>query len=118
MLLFVYGTLKRGGANHARLEGQQFKGRATTQPLYRMHLIADYPGLVAAPGGGSNVKGELWEVDPEKLRELDAFEGSHEGLFRRGPVRLLPPHDGTPAEAYFYGRPIGAAVDLGTDFCV
>ena len=34
--LFVYGTLKRGGSNHAQLAGQKFIAEAHTMPGYTL----------------------------------------------------------------------------------
>jgi gamma-glutamylcyclotransferase (GGCT)/AIG2-like uncharacterized protein YtfP len=70
-LVFVYGTLRRGGSNAFRMDGAEFVGPATVAgALYR---ISWYPGLV--PGGVDRVSGEVYRVDPEQLRALDEFEG-------------------------------------------
>lgn len=114
--LFLYGTLKRGGANHLQMAGQRFLAEARTEPGYRLHLVADYPGMVPAAAGGVSIEGELWEVSPEVLARLDAFEGTSEGLYRRSPIRLLPPHDGVEAETYLYLRPTAGTPDLGSRF--
>ena len=101
--LFVYGTLKRGGANHGQLLGARFISEARTEPFYRLFMIEDYPGLVEVHEDGRCVEGELWEVDPALVDRLDAFEGTSEGLFHRGPVRLAAEEAGA-VEAYFYQR--------------
>ena len=36
-LVFVYGTLKRGGENHRWIAQQQFVAEASTAPLYRLY---------------------------------------------------------------------------------
>ncbi|WP_221030352.1 gamma-glutamylcyclotransferase family protein [Actomonas aquatica] len=104
--VFVYGTLKQGGSNHAFLEGQTYLGDARTVPGYKLYLVADYPGMVRDPSDQRGVTGELWEVDTPTLAELDRLEGIDEKLYRRDPIPLLPPHDTTPVETYIYLRNI------------
>lgn len=70
--LFVYGSLRRGGANHRELRGAAFLGAARTTGGYALVRIDEYPALVA---GSQSVAGELYAVDAALLEELDAFEG-------------------------------------------
>jgi gamma-glutamylcyclotransferase (GGCT)/AIG2-like uncharacterized protein YtfP len=72
MLLFVYGTLRRGESNHAELASARFVGTARTAPLYDLVDLGAYPGLVE--GGSTAVHGELHEVEDRELPRLDAFE--------------------------------------------
>jgi gamma-glutamylcyclotransferase (GGCT)/AIG2-like uncharacterized protein YtfP len=108
-LLFVYGTLKRGGCRHAPLARQAaYRGEARTLPRYALYDLGAYPGLQACPdGGGQAVHGELYEVDAALRPLLDRIEGAPD-WFDLAPVEL----DGVegPAWAYFYqgdarGRP-------------
>lgn len=69
--VFVYGTLRRGGSNHFRMEGAEFVGKGRI--VGKIFRIDWYPALV--PGGESSVKGELYRVCAEHLRALDVFEG-------------------------------------------
>ncbi len=70
-LVFVYGTLRRGGSNAFRMDGAEFVGPATVRgALYR---ISWYPGLVLKDE--VRVTGEVYRVGPELLRALDEFEG-------------------------------------------
>ena len=71
--LFVYGTLRRGGANHACLATSPFVGAATTVPPCALY-VDDYPYLNPDVPTGP-VVGEVYEVTPELLLRLDAFEG-------------------------------------------
>lgn len=105
-LLFVYGTLKRGGANHAVLARHSFVGEARTAPGFALYHLGEYPGLVAAPNRRTEITGEVWAVDAAGLAELDAFEGIAEGLYRREPIALQPPFAGQRVETYFYNRDI------------
>jgi gamma-glutamylcyclotransferase (GGCT)/AIG2-like uncharacterized protein YtfP len=111
ILLFVYGTLKRGGRRHGLLAGQLSRGEARTRPLYALHHLGSYPGLVAATGAGQVVRGELYEIDCALLGRLDRVEGAPE-LFDLGSVEL---EDGVgPAWAYFYQLgPAGPRIESG-----
>jgi len=111
--LFVYGTLKRGGSNHGHLAGQKFVADAHTVPGFTLYSLGDYPGLAAASDDHQGVKGELWLVDDATLARLDEFEGVPEGLYRREPVPLIPPHARVRAEAYLYARPLTGCPRLG-----
>src|SRR4051812_12996853 len=98
-LLFVYGTLKRGCSNHDHLAGQRFVGPARTQPGFRLYDLGGYPGIVAQPDDTLGVIGEVWAVDDDILRDLDQFEGVHEGLYRRELIGLQPPFAGRSIHA-------------------
>lgn len=70
-LVFVYGTLRRGGSNAFRMDGAEFVGPATVGGV--LYRISWYPGLVLE--GDGRVTGEVHRVGPELLRALDEFEG-------------------------------------------
>ena len=114
MRLFVYGTLKRGGSNHAQLAGQKFLGEARTAHGYTLYSLGSYPGLIADATDREGVIGEVWQVTPIALARLDAFEGLPEGLYTRGPVSLLTPFANEKVETYFYARPLAGAKKLGS----
>lgn len=77
-LLFVYGTLKRGGCRHAPLSSQRYLGEAKTTARYALHDLGEYPGLVHASQNGMVVHGELYEVNCSLVDWLDAIEGAPE----------------------------------------
>lgn len=89
MIVFVYGSLKRGYALNHLLEGQRFLGTARTRPLYRIFDLGSYPGLVDWPDGLS-IHGELYGIDEPCLGRLDDAEGVAEGLYARRPISLEP----------------------------
>jgi gamma-glutamylaminecyclotransferase len=109
-LIFVYGSLKRGYGLHHLLEGQAFRGPATTCPLYRIFDLGSYPGLVDWPEGLA-VQGEVYEVDAECLKRLDEAEGVDEGLYARRVIKLQPPFDGFEASAWFWLNKVGGLRD-------
>jgi gamma-glutamylcyclotransferase (GGCT)/AIG2-like uncharacterized protein YtfP len=93
-LVFVYGSLLRGEANHVHLEGARFIGTVRTAPAFTLFDLGEFPALVAT--GHDAVSGELWEVDDAHLERLDAFE-EHPDVYAR---RKIPLEDGRDAFAY------------------
>lgn len=87
-LIFVYGTLKRGGSNHAFLTGQNFIQSARTVPGYSLVHLRDFPGMISDDTDQAGVAGEIWKVDAACLEKLDDLEGVDEGLYRRESIRL------------------------------
>ncbi|HXB21248.1 MAG TPA: gamma-glutamylcyclotransferase family protein, partial [Candidatus Solibacter sp.] len=85
-LLFVYGTLKRGGELHSELASQKVRYLGSAKIKGRLFLIEgeSYPGAVETDSK-EYIKGELYELtDPAKtLAKLDEVEGCDEGLFAR-----------------------------------
>lgn len=71
-LVFVYGTLRRGGSNHCRMDGSEHVTHATTKG--HLYQIDWYPGLVLDPDG-STVHGEVYAVPEQMLDALDEYEG-------------------------------------------
>lgn len=70
-LLFVYGALRKGASNDWRMKGARWLGAAEVPGT--LVKIDWYPGLVLE--GETPVKGEVYEIGPELLKELDEFEG-------------------------------------------
>jgi len=113
-LIFVYGTLKRGGSNHHHLAGQTFLGEARTVPGFRLYEVGGYPGMIPQSIDREGVQGELWRVDEKALALLDELEGLSVGLYRRERVPLQPPFSDEAAEAYLYARTIVGLRDIGS----
>ncbi len=99
VILFVYGTLMRGGVRHRVLAGQRFLGEARTRTQYALFDLGAYPGLVHAPSEGQAIHGELYEIDADLIPRLDRIEGAP-SLYRLGPILI----EGCTGEvcAYFY----------------
>lgn len=74
-LVFVYGTLRRGGSNHFRMAGADLLTEGWVRG--RLFRISWYPGLVL--GGENEVRGEVYSVDAGQLLALDEFEGLSAG---------------------------------------
>lgn len=69
--VFVYGTLKRGEGNHGLLEDERFLGEAVTGCGFTMTTLG-CPYVIMV--GNDVIKGEVYEVDDEKLVWLDRLE--------------------------------------------
>ncbi len=86
MNVFIYGTLKRGFALHDKgLSGARYIGDVQTLKPYPLYIAADFfgPMMLDRPGQGLRVRGELFEIDDERLGVLDALENvGTEGSFR------------------------------------
>lgn len=111
--VFVYGTLKRGGSNHACLAGQRFVAPARSAAGFTLVGLGDYPGLVRAPNDTAGVTGELWLVDAATLAVLDDLEGVAEGLYTRITLPLQSPPGHATALAYLYARDVAGRPVLG-----
>lgn len=106
-LLFVYGTLKRGGALHHRLVELQarFLGLAKIQAeLFRIKGKS-WPGAFPTTSD-EYVHGELYKMfkPSETLKRLDEVEDCRHGLFRRELVEAWSGGRKVTAWAYFYNR--------------
>ena len=77
--VFVYGTLKEGFPNHHRNAGRRRAGTYRTRQPYPFYVVKlpnedRAPWLVNRPGQGLRVSGQVFEVEAQTLRTLDAFE--------------------------------------------
>jgi len=106
--IFVYGTLKRGHGNHHYLAGQRFVSEACTLPLYRLHDMGGYPGMIRDDRGVA-VEGEVWEVDEDCLTRLDLLEDIDGGEYERVSIKL----EGECVEGYIYLRSVEGRRDAG-----
>jgi gamma-glutamylcyclotransferase (GGCT)/AIG2-like uncharacterized protein YtfP len=99
VILFVYGTLMRGGARHRVLANQRFLGEARTQMQYALFDLGAYPGLVHSASEGQAIHGELYEIDAGLIPRLDRIEGAP-SLYRLEHI-LIEGYSGE-VFAYFY----------------
>jgi gamma-glutamylcyclotransferase (GGCT)/AIG2-like uncharacterized protein YtfP len=74
-LLFVYGTLMRGGPRSVVLADQSFLAEACTVPGYALYHLGPYPGLLRETGA-SGVRGELFSIRAALRGLLDRIEGA------------------------------------------
>src|SRR5215472_11979063 len=104
-LIFVYGTLMRGGEHHRQLAAHKVRFVGEGKIKGRLFHIRgeSYPG--AAPTSSrAYIQGELYELNsPDKaLKKLDEFEGTDEGLFVRKLADVWVGREKFKAWTYFY----------------
>ncbi len=79
--VFVYGTLRKGESNHYYLRRGLLVADGVWAKGYAMYDQGSYP--FAVPTNGSQIKGEIWQIDKDCLAEIDKLEGVKEGLYMR-----------------------------------
>lgn len=89
--VFVYGTLLRGGANHALLRelGARFLREARTAEPFTLVDLGPYPAMLPRDARRDTVpvSGELYEIPDASLAALDEFEGAPD-LYTRETIAL------------------------------
>lgn len=108
MIVFVYGTLKRGHRNHCILENAQYLGKAQTRPIYRLYKGLTFPMMIHSERG-VRVKGEIYEVDEAMLSRLDHLEGTP-WLYKRETIGLL---NGCQVQGYIFQQKLEGLTDCG-----
>lgn len=74
MKVAVYGTLRKGQSNNARLSDSKYIGSFESDPEYTMKSIHDsFPGI--KKGGNSSIFFEVYEVSLKTLKSIDKLEG-------------------------------------------
>lgn len=112
--VFVYGTLMRGGANHAVLArlGARYVASARTVRGRTLVDLGPYPALLPydekRDALAPNVHGEIYEIDDAALADLDEFEGCPT-LYTRARIKLTTGADAIEAWAYVFARPVPRA---------
>jgi gamma-glutamylcyclotransferase (GGCT)/AIG2-like uncharacterized protein YtfP len=74
-LIFVYGTLRRGGAGAMSIRFPKAKFIAAAKVRGSLYDLGAYPGLLLNEAN-SLVLGEVYEVGDETLNQLDEFEAA------------------------------------------
>jgi gamma-glutamylcyclotransferase (GGCT)/AIG2-like uncharacterized protein YtfP len=93
--VFVYGTLKSGFGNHRLMESRStFITKDQIKGL--MVSLGGFPGVVHADD--RCVKGEVYEVTDDCLKDLDRLEG-HPRFYKRTKVTT---QNGLEVETYIY----------------
>ena len=94
LLLFAYGSLRRGERDHEALLGSACRGTVRTREGYRLVDLGVYAAMIES--GHQSVVGELYEITRETRRRIDVMKEAGI-LFQRVRVQL---EDGSSAEAY------------------
>jgi gamma-glutamylaminecyclotransferase len=93
MLVFVFGTLKQGFPNFHENLGTRVPGDFATCECYPLYLVGDRhaPWMIAQPGTGHQIKGQVFKVDALALQRMDRLERVHEpDGYRRGTIDVIP----------------------------
>jgi len=113
VLVFVYGTLKRGFGNHWLIEEMiagghaEFVGIGRSEERYPL-VCGPYqvPFLLYLNGFGEHVFGEVYAIDAYALQRFDELEGTTKGHYVRRSIRLrllkmAEDEDVLESQAYF-----------------
>lgn len=85
--VFVYGTLRRGGAGAMSIRFPNSKFIAEAKVSGSLYDLGAYPGLLLNEAD-SLVTGEVYEVDDETLNQLDEFEAASHYLRKQVEISL------------------------------
>jgi len=104
-LVFVYGTLRRGGRLHGyHMRAAEFVGRGRVYG-FGMYDLGSYPAAVPTTNATSTLVGEVYEVDAEGLAALDQVEGVPRFYGRSTVTVVLDNGETCDAEVYSMPRP-------------
>ena len=85
--VFVYGTLRRGGAGAMSIRFPDSKFIAEAKVRGSLYDLGAYPGLLLNEAD-SLVTGEVYEVDDEILSKMDEFEATSHYLRKQVEISL------------------------------
>ena len=103
ILVFVYGTLRKGHSNHHLLKDGDCYGVGRSEACYAMYLKNGYPYITSSETRYPIV-GELYSVDADTLEALDKFEG-HPRYYERREIPVIVGEDRYTAWVYFRDPP-------------
>lgn len=119
MMLFVFGTLKRGFPLHARgLSDGAFLGDYRTVERFPMVIAGRWfaPMMLNEPGTGLRVSGELFEVSARAVKRLDELESvGRPGNFRIR-IEVEPFSGGKVISAFAYLKERSLAVPMHSGY--
>ncbi len=101
MIIFVYGSLKRGKKLNYYLKRAKFLGEAITCDKYPMILSKSkwYPYLIERKNQGYYIKGEAYKVSSCLLKLLDRVEEAPHYYYRK---KICIKIDGKKYKAWTY----------------
>jgi gamma-glutamylaminecyclotransferase len=92
-LVFVFGTLKEGFPNFGTNMGVRIPGEFITMREFPLYLVGERfsPWLIASPGAGHQVVGQVFEVGHAALTLMDKLERIDEADgYRRQFIDIAP----------------------------
>lgn len=109
ILLFVYGSMRKGLRNNTRLNGCEFLGNAQTEKKYSMFPSWDYGFPYVFEGEDrTKIKGEVYKVPREIIEtKIDHLEGVALQCYKRRTIEVwLDNGTKITADIYFAGEAI------------
>lgn len=115
--IFVYGTLKRGFANHVILADARFIGQVRTLEAFPLVVQGPWftPAMLPEPGTGHRVWGELWEVDSAKFFELDDLESLNRPTGYERQFVMVEHGDKSTERVWVYMKPRDRITQIHTE---
>jgi gamma-glutamylaminecyclotransferase len=117
--LFALGTLKKGFPFHQiGLDGARFIGAYRTIQPYPMFVAGPWfaPMILNQPGIGLRVRGELYEIDNERLADIDTLESIGKPGNLRVVIEVEPLDGGSPVSTFAYMKTPDLAVPAHTGY--
>lgn len=110
IIIFVYGSLKRGFDNNDMLKDAQYICKAETVRSFAMfeETAGNYPYLLKNKNKGySKIKGELYRIYRKNtLKKIDRFEGAPD-YYKREKIKVkIKKKEVKLAETYFFTNTI------------
>jgi gamma-glutamylaminecyclotransferase len=105
MKVFIYGTLKHGFPLFDKgLVGARYVGDVETVEPYPLYIAGSFYGpiMLDRPGEGLRVRGELFDIDEDRLRVLDELEDVDHKTSFLSTVEVTPVGGGIPSTAIGY----------------
>lgn len=115
ILVAVYGSLRKDLGNSHYLKDQEFVGQFDTLPIYSMHSLGSFPGLLK--NGVTSVVMEVYKVNQLCLSKIDSLEGYSESSCSNNYYEreeIITPYG--KAYTYFYNT--GSSNSLGNSSLV
>lgn len=105
IVVFIYGSLKRGFAAEHHMVDADFLGFAETVSPYALFRESNnwFPVLYKDEQV-NKIKGELYSINNRLLKTLDRFEG-HPLFFKREIINVTIDEKQVQAWCYFYQEP-------------
>jgi gamma-glutamylaminecyclotransferase len=102
MKVFIYGTLKRGFPLFDKgLVGARYLGDVETVERYPLYIAGSSygPMMLDRAGEGLHIRGELFEVEEDRLQVLDELEDVDDKTSFRSTVEVAPVGGGISTSA-------------------
>ena len=111
IVVFVYGTLMRGGSNHYLLGNGQYLGEARADNYCLYDVTESFPGVLHHCG--KSVLGEVYSVDQPTFEDLDELE-SNGYLYQREQigVTLTESEEIVTAWIYVWLSPVNPELEV------